>query len=458
MNIQNAILKEIIQSPEYFSKVRNILLENKVFETNNQVIFNIINKFYTDYAKIPNLTEIALQVKEIPNKEQRASIAESLKEIKNSEQINQEFLIDKTLEFVKDQVFTEAMMVGADFIDSKKENLKAKSRELMEKASKISLDFDLGLDYQDIDKRIDYYQNPKSGINYHRFNELAKRLGSGYQKGTLNLFLAPAGVGKSLLISTSITDFLQQGYNILLVSMEMSDFEFVKRIDADNLDLPINDLKNIPKEIIKNKFIEKSKQLGKFYTKQYPAGSFSASMLESLLDLYKSNNIEFDIIFLDYIGIMKSDRVQPSAGLYSYIKAISEEVRAVAVKHNLPICSVSQLNRSAMNKKDSDNSAISDSIGTAQTADFMCFLLQTDEMKEKSELIFKITKNRYTGRTDFFNMKVDYNKMRVSDVVEFNSKEQQLQTETYVNDEIKRIEIESMQNLTDWTFNDTDKE
>lgn len=345
MNIQNAILKEIIQSPEYFSKVRNILLENKVFETNNQVIFNIINKFYTDYAKIPNLTEIALQVKEIPNKEQRASIAESLKEIKNSEQINQEFLIDKTLEFVKDQVFTEAMMVGADFIDSKKENLKAKSRELMEKASKISLDFDLGLDYQDIDKRIDYYQNPKSGINYHRFNELAKRLGSGFQKGTLNLFLAPAGVGKSLLISSSITDFIQQGYNVLLVSMEMSDFEFVKRIDADNLDLPINDLKNIPKEIIKNKFKEHSNKLGKFYTKQYPAGSFSASMLESLLDMYKSNGVEFDLIFLDYIGIMKSDRVQPSVGLYSYIKAIAEEVRAVAVKRDLSIVSASQLNR-----------------------------------------------------------------------------------------------------------------
>ena len=163
-------------------------------------------------------------------------------------------------------------------------------------------------------------------------------------------------------------------------------------------------------------------------------------LLNHNIEVEKFSNINFDdeIVDIEYIG---------------EIEMIDFDIDGNKLFYGNDIL----IHNSAMNKKDSDNSAISDSIGTAQTADFMCFLLQTDEMKEKSELIFKITKNRYTGRTDFFNMKVDYNKMRVSDVVEFNSKEQQLQTETYVNDEIKRIEIESMQNLTDWTFNDTDK-
>ena len=214
MNIENAILKQLIEDPIYFNKVHSLLNENKVFDSTNQIIYNIINEFYGSYNKAPNLTEIALKLKDIPSKEQRAKLAEQLKEIRDSENINKDFILDETVKYVKDQVFTEAMMIGADFIDTKKESLKIKARELMEKAAKISIDQDVGLDYNDIEKRIDYYQNPASGLLYKRFHELNKRLGGGYLPGTLNLFLAAAGVGKSLIMSTSITDFIQQGKNV----------------------------------------------------------------------------------------------------------------------------------------------------------------------------------------------------------------------------------------------------
>nr|DAS24652.1 MAG TPA: DnaB-like replicative helicase [Caudoviricetes sp.] len=438
MNIENAILKQLINDPIYFNKVHSLLNDNKVFDSTNQIIYNIINEFYGSYNKAPNLTEIALKLKDIPNKEQRVKLAEQLKEIRDSENINKDFILDETVKYVKDQVFTEAMMIGADFIDTKKESLKIKARELMEKAAKISIDQDIGLDYNDIEKRIDYYQNPASGLLYKRFHELNKRLGGGYLPGTLNLFLAAAGVGKSLIMSTSITDFIQQGKNVLLVSMEMSDFEFVKRIDADNLDLPINDLKNIPREVILDKFYKSKDSLGKLYTKQYPAGTFSSSMLEALLDMYENQeNIKFDVVFLDYVGIMKSDRVSPSIGLYLYIKAINEEVRAVAVKRNITIISASQLNRGSVNSTEGGNEKISDSMGTAMTADFLLFVMQTEEMKTRNEFLFKVTKNRYTGITDHFIMNVDYSKMRIKDPVQISSKEQADEIEHLVQQEIK---------------------
>nr|DAP73201.1 MAG TPA: DnaB-like replicative helicase [Caudoviricetes sp.] len=438
MNIENAILKQLINDPIYFNKVHSLLNDNKVFDSTNQIIYNIINEFYGSYNKAPNLTEIALKLKDIPNKEQRVKLAEQLKEIRDSENINKDFILDETVKYVKDQVFTEAMMIGADFIDTKKESLKIKARELMEKAAKISIDQDVGLDYNDIEKRIDYYQNPAKGLLYKRFHELNKRLGGGYLPGTLNLFLAAAGVGKSLIMSTSITDFIQQGKNVLLVSMEMSDFEFVKRIDADNLDLPINDLKNIPREVILDKFYKSKDSLGKLYTKQYPAGTFSSSMLEALLDMYENQeNIKFDVVFLDYVGIMKSDRVSPSIGLYLYIKAINEEVRAVAVKRNITIISASQLNRGSVNSTEGGNEKISDSMGTAMTADFLLFVMQTEEMKTRNEFLFKVTKNRYTGITDHFIMNVDYSKMRIKDPVQISSKEQADEIEHLVQQEIK---------------------
>ncbi|EAJ3379145.1 hypothetical protein DFW96_09170, partial [Campylobacter coli] len=220
--------------------------------------------------------------------------------------------------------------------------------------------------------------NPRKGIKYLRFNTLNEYIGEGFLNGTLNIFMAPAGIGKSLLMSTSIGDFLKQGLNVLLVSLELSNFEFLKRIDADLLDIQINALKDVDPSVIRTKFEElKRSGIGSLYVQNFPAGSFSSNDLKSLLEMYKANNIKFDAIFLDYLGLMKSDRVSVSAGLYSYIKAIGEEVRAIAVTENIPIFSCSQLNRSAVNNTFSNNEAISDSMGTAMTADWICFLLQT---------------------------------------------------------------------------------
>ena len=235
-----------------------------------------------------------------------------------------------------------------------------------------------------------------------------------------------------------ISGMIKKGKKILLISMEMSDKEIMKRVHTNAFDLPINSLTDLGKTenellklkeenpgriqvskddiISKYKDLKMSGQLGKLYIKDYPSGYFSANMLDSLLESYKNElDLDFDIVFLDYLGIMKSDLLHPSAGLYSYVKSIVEEVRAIAKKRQLPIISSSQLNRSAVNSTDASNDSVSDSLGTVQTADFMLFLLQTEEMKAQKKILCKVTKNRFNGRTDSWEMDVDYQYMRFQD-------------------------------------------
>ena len=255
-NFELIILKNILNDKSYFNKVKTILKPNIFSEYSNSKIYGLIYDFYERYKNVPTIQELAIQVKDIPNKETRTQIAQNLKKISDAQNIQKEFLDDYTVKFVKDQMFTQALMLGSEFIDKKDESAKLKAKELIDKAQLININADLGSQYSNIDERIDYYQNPKKGLKFLRFNTLNQYIGEGFLKGTLNLFMAPAGVGKSLLMSTSIGDFLKQGLNVLLVSMEMSDFEFMKRIDADLLDIQINSLKEVDPELIRKKFKE----------------------------------------------------------------------------------------------------------------------------------------------------------------------------------------------------------
>jgi replicative DNA helicase len=274
--------------------------------------------------------------------------------------------------------------------------------------------------------------------------QLNYRLGPGFLPGTLSVILAAQGIGKSLLMTDLISGMIKENKNILLVSLEMADKEIMKRVHANAMNLPINSLIDLSKTedelqrtrqgvngepgrdvLTKEMVIAAYNKMktegttGKLFVKDYPTGTFSPLMLEHLVESYKiEKNIEFDIVFIDYLGIMKSDILSPSAGLYSYVKSIGEETRAVAKKLSIPIVSASQLNRASVNEiSNADNSNISDSLGTAMTADFMLFLLQNEELKEKCEIVAKCTKNRFTGRTDTWLMNIDYEHMRFNDMI-----------------------------------------
>ena len=451
------LLKNLLKNSEFFSKSMGIIEHNYFKSIGNSELFKLIKKYYSDYKSIPNPTEIIASVKNVQNAEIRNSIIESSKAMQSVEEIsNTKFLLDETVKWVKDALYLEALQIGSDGLMKKDDSMKLKAQGILDKMSKISIDSDLGLSFDDIDEMIKYYQERNIGIKT-RHKEFNKRIGSGFLPGTLNIILSQSGGGKSLFMTDMISDMVKDNKNILLVSLEMADKEIMKRVHANAMNLPINSLIHLSKtEGEKKRMLEEDPNLsiidketviaaynsvkasgkcGQLYVKDYPAGSFGALQLEALVESYKiEKGIIFDIVFVDYLGIMKSDLISPAAGLYSYLKSIAEEVRATAKKINAPIISAQQLNRGATGSTEADNSAVSDSMGSVMTADLLLFLLQTPDMKKAKEIILKCTKNRYTGRTDTWMMNIDYEHMRFEDMITENSLEHQKILDNLVNE------------------------
>jgi len=441
---ENIMLKVLTHNGVFFGKAMPILKEKYFSGIGSQELFKLIREYYGEYKLIPSLTELVAKVKDVSNAEIRKEIILSLKTISGVEEVqNLDFMLNETVSWVKDALYLEALQVGSDGLMKKDDTLKLKAQKLMDERSKICIDSDLGIDFDDIETMIEYYTKRDIGIRTQH-KSLNKRLGPGFLPGTLSVIMAAASVGKSLMMSDLISGMLQKNKNILMVSLEMSDKENMKRVHANTFDLPINHLRDLSltdsqKEAIHKKepsreFLDRdmvlgaynrlkvSGQCGKLYIKDYAPGTFSALMLEQLVESYSvEKGIKFDIVFVDYLGIMKSDLVAPSVGLYSYVKSIGEELRSSFKKMNIPGISASQLNRGAYNadgkEKDAGNESVSDSIGTIMTADFIMFLLQNEAMKKEALMVCKVTKNRFTGLTDTWTMNIDYTRMKFFDVL-----------------------------------------
>lgn len=463
---ESILLRSLISDGEFFNKCFGILKPEYFKDFGDQQVFKLIKEYYGKYHQKPQNVALVTMVKDVPNAETRKSIVESLKRVSETElNSNTEFMCDETVKFIKSAIFFKGLEIGSEGLMNKDDSKMKKAQALMEEMNKVQIDSDLGIDFDDIDKQIEYYSKREFGIRTQH-KSLNKRLGTGFLPGTLNVILAAQGVGKSLLMCDLISGMLLENRNVLLVSLEMSQNEMLKRIHANVFDIDVNSFRDLAKtqgeldklerpsttkEQILAEYdrVKVSGKCGKLFIKEYPAGSMGACALQDLVDkFYTEKDIKFDVIFIDYLGIMKSDLVPASAGLYSYVKSIGEEVRAFAVRNQVVTISASQLNRSSINKVDGvDNSAVSDSYGTNATADLMLMVLQNEQMKENSEVVLKITKNRYTGITDSFAMRIDYPKMRFCEIVEnegkdentltsFSSVEQKKNSETVIKTSI----------------------
>lgn len=466
-DFESILLKSIIEKHDYFSKCFHLLKEKYFSVTANKKIFEMISEYYSDYHSVPSLVDIITMTKDVANKDFRKEIAEALQKINDSKVIdNPEFFNSEVVKFVKNAIFLEGTLLAAEGIQKKSDNLMTKAMSILDEREHVMIDESLGLDFDDVESMISYFSERNIGIltEHAEFN---KRLGTGFLPGTLSVICAAQGVGKSLLMCDLISGFIKNGKNVLLVSLEMSEKEMMKRIYANVFDIDVNhfsdlsktsgELENFSDAVTKAQILSKYDSFkvgdrGKLFIKEYPTGSFSASMLESLVKKYQQQkNVKFDVILVDYLGIAKSDRVSPSAGLYSYVKAIGEEFRAAALNLGVALISASQLNRSSVNQVENvDNSKISDSMGTAMIADFILFMLQSEEMKENSNMILKVTKNRFNGRTDQWLMDIDYPKMRFNDHVglngsTFDSGKQAEDSKKFVDSELQKISNEIKQ-------------
>lgn len=343
---ERSIIHELLNNKEYFSKAFGIL-EQDYFTGNRKDIFNLIKDHYLHHKSPGNIQDVAIQIKNLQNQEHKIQIVQEIKEVSVQESPNIDAMLDETLKFVKDALYLKALEIGSEGLMTKSDKLKLQAEQILEKRAKINLDSDLGIEFAD-DEIAEYYDELLSGI-LTQHKSLNARLGPGVTEGTLSIIAAASGVGKSLLMTDLVSGWVKEGKNVLLISLEMSAKEVMKRVHSNTLNIPIADLApgRFNKEHFKNKLIEsKEKGYGTFYTKDYPALSTGALQIEALLEAYENEkDIEFDVVLVDYMGIMKSDLISPSAGLYSYVKSIAEELRAVAVRKGLRIVTASQLNR-----------------------------------------------------------------------------------------------------------------
>ena len=412
---EEEVLAHLIKDPKYFRATMPYLKPNYFSKPGTGELFSTIKDIYLKYDSIPTLKDIIVSVKDLP-KRVKDEVVPVLKEVtSNDYSINHNLLLKKTEEFISRSIHTEALLLGAEAMGEDNKDKLLESFKLSEEALKVSLEEDFGTNINQIEEAIDTYQDDEiqlmTGIDSFDY-----MIGRGYKTKTLHTFLAPPGIGKSATMAAYAAQFLKQKKNVVVFTLEMDEFEWLKRIYANIVDIPITDLENIPKKVILEKWNSISDDLGTLVVKEYASYTASALTIENFLDKYASKTGIVDpIVFVDYLGIMNSARLPANSSSYEYVKSITAELRSVAQKLDITIFTAHQLNRSAVNNLEAGQESVSDSAGISMFSDSMVFLLQTKEMKELGELVVNFEKNRMSGRTTSFKIGFDYAKMRFED-------------------------------------------
>ena len=424
--IQTTVLRNLINNDAYTRKVIPFI-KKEYFESDHRVIFDQIVSFVSKYNKIPTAEalEIEMSNSNVPDSllTQAATILVNLRAT-DENKVDDEWLIDQTEKWCQDRAIYLAIMESINIIDDKHESLKKDSLpKLLSDALAVTFDSSVGHDYiNDADARYDFYHEVEERIPFdlEYFNTITK---GGLPNKTLNIALAGTGVGKSLFMCHMSANAISQGKNVLYITMEMSEERIAERIDANLMNVPIDQLDKLPKQMFDSKIAKiASKNIGKLIIKEYPTGAAHAGHFRALLNELKlKKNFIPDIIFIDYLNICSSSRMKGLGGsvnTYSLIKSIAEELRGLAVEFNVPIVSATQTTRSGFGNSDVGLEDTSESFGLPATADFMFALVSTEELEKLGQIMVKQLKNRYNDPTAYkrFVIGVDRSRMKLYDV------------------------------------------
>ncbi len=422
--IEKTTLSHLIWNEDYSRKVIPFIKEEYFTDKNDKVIFQEILKFIQKYNKTPTTTSIAIEI------DNRKDLSESqFKEIKETilsfekEDVDINWLCDTTENWCKEKAIYNAIVDGISIIEGRDKNRKPDALPtLLTDALAVSFDNRVGHDYlKDSTERFDYYHKVEERIPFDLefFNKITK---GGLPQKTLNVALAGTGVGKSLFMCHMASNCLSQGKNVLYITLEMAEERIAERIDANLMNISIDDLHDLPKTMYQDK-IEKVKKRasGTLIIKEYPTASAHSNHFRQLIqELAIKKTFKPDIIFIDYLNICASSRFRGGSNINSYtiIKAIAEELRGLAVENNLPIVTATQTTRSGFVSTDIGLEDTSESFGLPATADFMFALISTDELEELNQMAVKQLKNRYNDPTvnKRFVLGVDRAKMQLYDV------------------------------------------
>ena len=425
IQLEQTILRNLLTNDGYARKVA-AFLSPEYFEGVYRALFKEFTKFIAKYNKLPTMEAFKIEVDE-GNRltdEQYRHAMEILPNIFTAEAENLEWLIDRTEKWCQDRAVFNAVMESIQVIDGKHQTLtKNAIPDILSKALSVTFDTNIGHDYlENVDARFDFYhqEEEKLPFDLDYFNRITK---GGLPNKTLNIALAGTGVGKSLFMCHCAGSSLNLGKNVLYITMEMAEERIAERIDANLLNIPIDQLENLSKDMFTTKVQNiAQKTQGKLIIKEYPTGQANASHFRALLNELKlKKNFVPDMIFIDYLNICASSRMKSMGGAinsYTYIKSIAEELRGLAVEFDVPIVSATQTTRSGYSNDDVGLEDTSESFGLPATADFMFALISNEELANNGQILVKQLKNRYNDPTmhQRFVVGVDRSKMRLYDV------------------------------------------
>ena len=422
--VENLVIKNLLLDEEYVRKAMPFIKGEYFSELLERNLYNVINKYFTDYSALPTKEALEIEVGQLGNisDEQHRQTIQYIRDI-DDEKSEYDWILDTTEKWCKERAIYLALMESIKIAEGNDEKRATGAiPSILSDALAVSFDNHIGHDYlQDYEERYEFYHQTEEKIPFDLefFNRITK---GGLPNKTLNIALAGTGVGKSLFMCHVASSILLQSKNVLYITLEMAEEKIAERIDANLLSVDIQQLDQLPKMMFDSKVNKIAKKTqGQLIIKEYPTASASVGHFRALLnDLALKKAFKPDIIFIDYLNICASSRYSKLGNVnsYSYIKAIAEELRGLAVEANVPIVSATQTTRSGYGSSDVDLTDTSESFGLPATADLMFALISTEELEEINQIMVKQLKNRYNDPTlnKRFVVGIDRAKMRLYDV------------------------------------------
>ena len=422
--IEESILKNLFVSDSFTRKVLPYLDAEYFTDRSERLVFNQVNEYFMKYNECPTHEALNIQLNDLSGyNDEEIKNAQNIINLckEKTEETPHDFLVDETEKWCKDRAIYNAVMESIQIIDKSSTREKGEIPDILKDALSVSFDQHIGHDFiEDADDRFLSYNTVEDKLPFdlEMMNKITK---GGLPNKTLNVVMAGTGVGKSLFMCHCASNNLMMGKNVLYISMEMSEEKIAERIDANLMNLPIQELSNLPKDMYDKKVKSiRDKTTGKLIVKEYPTASAHTGHFRHLLqELNLKKDFIPDVIYIDYLNICASARMRMGGSVNSYtlVKSIAEEMRGLAVEFKLPIITATQTNRTGFTSTDVGLEDTSESFGLPATADLMVALISTEELEELDQIMVKQLKNRYNDPTYFrrFIIGVDRARMKLYD-------------------------------------------
>jgi replicative DNA helicase len=425
--LEQTIISNLLYNEDYTRKVFPYLKEEYFDDYSIKKIFSTYSDYMNEYKTPPSIEalKISLDSRKDLNEDSFKQIVKTVDGIEYNKDTNVQWLIDQTEKFCQDKDLYNSIRKAILILDGKDKELdKGAIPKLLSDSLGVSFDTHIGHDFlEDYNDRYDFYHKKEERIPFgiKLLNSITK---GGLPNKSLTCFLAVTGVGKTLVMCDMAATHLLYGKNVLYITLEMAEERIAERIDANILDVTLDELKMMSREEYERKISRiKGKTTGKLIIKEYPTGSAHAGHIRYLInDLKMKHNFTPDIVYIDYLNLCSSSRLKGAAAANSYtvVKSIAEELRGLAMEFNIPVVSATQANRSAFESSDIDMTNTSESIGLAATVDAMFALISSEELERMKQIMIKQLKNRWGDLSYYrrFLVGIDRSKMKLIDLEE----------------------------------------